>query len=139
MDVDEVWATIDEQRASLCDLLDGLSPEQWDHPSLCEGWRVREVAAHLTMAHSGPGEVLPWLVRGGFTFNGMIDRSARARAEVLSTDQIIARIRGFVGSRRHAVGTTHIEPMLDIMVHGQDIARPHGSDGSIGLTSRGRG
>lgn len=46
--------------------------------------------------------------------------------KVLSTDQIIARIRGFVGARRHAVGITHIEPMLDILVHGQDIARPLG-------------
>ncbi|HSU34700.1 MAG TPA: maleylpyruvate isomerase N-terminal domain-containing protein [Propionibacteriaceae bacterium] len=33
--------------------LDGLSTAQWDAPSRCEGWRVREVMAHITMAFRG--------------------------------------------------------------------------------------
>ena len=126
MDVDEVWNVIDEQRSDLCDLLETLTPEQWETPSLCEGWRVRDVAAHLTFAHGTLGEVLPEVLKAGFNFNKMIDRTARKRAAVLTDAEIIDRIRGFVGSRRHAVGVTHIEPMLDILVHGQDIARPLG-------------
>ena len=35
---------------ALADALAALSEEQWDTPSLCEGWRVREVIAHMTMA-----------------------------------------------------------------------------------------
>jgi uncharacterized protein (TIGR03083 family) len=35
--------------SALAGLLDAASAEQWDTPSLCEGWRVREVVAHLTM------------------------------------------------------------------------------------------
>jgi uncharacterized protein (TIGR03083 family) len=35
--------------AALADLLKALPVERWDPPSLCEGWRVREVVAHLTM------------------------------------------------------------------------------------------
>jgi uncharacterized protein (TIGR03083 family) len=126
MDVDEVWATTHEQRASLCDLLETLTPGQWETLSLCEGWRVRDVAAHLTLAHGTLGEVLPEFLRAGFSFNKTIDRTARKRAAALTEAEIIAWIRGFAGSRRHAVGTTHIEPMLDILVHGQDIARPLG-------------
>ena len=34
----------------LADLLDAVSDARWDTPSLCAGWRVREVIAHLTMA-----------------------------------------------------------------------------------------
>jgi uncharacterized protein (TIGR03083 family) len=34
----------------LADLLDSIPDVQWDTPSLCEGWRVREVIAHLTTA-----------------------------------------------------------------------------------------
>ena len=35
------------ERTELADLLDTLTPEQWDAPSLCTGWRVRDVTAHL--------------------------------------------------------------------------------------------
>ena len=65
MDLDEVWRSIDSERASLADLLDDLSPAEWETPSLCEAWRVREVAAHLTLAHTGPGaRSWRWSARG---------------------------------------------------------------------------
>ena len=34
---------------ALAELLDTFPDAQWDTPSLCAGWRVREVVAHLTM------------------------------------------------------------------------------------------
>jgi len=34
---------------ALAVILAGLSPEAWDAPTLCQGWRVREVVAHITM------------------------------------------------------------------------------------------
>ncbi|MCD9145965.1 hypothetical protein LUZ16_28600, partial [Streptomyces albireticuli] len=39
---------------------------------------------------------------------------------------LAAELRGMAGSRRHAVGTTPVEPLLDVLVHGQDIALPLG-------------
>ena len=53
MDRDEVWRTIDQQRAELADLMETFTDADWETPSLCEGWRVREVAAHLTLAQTG--------------------------------------------------------------------------------------
>jgi hypothetical protein len=41
MDLDVVWRTVDSERASLADLLDDLSPAEWETPSLCDAWRVR--------------------------------------------------------------------------------------------------
>jgi len=35
------------ERTDLVDLLVTLRPEQWEAPSLCEGWRVRDVVAHV--------------------------------------------------------------------------------------------
>lgn len=35
------------ERTELADLLATLTPEQWLAPSLCEGWRVRDVVAHV--------------------------------------------------------------------------------------------
>ena len=31
----------------VADLLDGLTPEQWESRSMCDGWRIRDVAGHL--------------------------------------------------------------------------------------------
>ena len=36
-------------RGELAALLDGLSADQWDAPSLCANWTVAQVTAHLTM------------------------------------------------------------------------------------------
>ncbi|HYY09314.1 MAG TPA: maleylpyruvate isomerase family mycothiol-dependent enzyme [Kineosporiaceae bacterium] len=33
----------------LADQLESLPPEGWDVPSLCDGWQVRHVVAHVTM------------------------------------------------------------------------------------------
>jgi hypothetical protein len=38
MDREDVWRAIDDQRRQLVDLLEDLSDEEWDHPSLCERW-----------------------------------------------------------------------------------------------------
>ena len=127
MDRDELWTTIDAERTSLADLLAELTPAEWEHPSWCDGWRVRDVAAHLTQAHMGLGAALVGAVRAGGSFDRMIRDTALAAA-VAPTDQLVARIRAMVGSRRHAVGTTEVEPLIDVLVHGQDIAVPLGRE-----------
>lgn len=35
------------ERAALVALLESLSPEEWDAPTVCAGWSVKDVAAHL--------------------------------------------------------------------------------------------
>jgi hypothetical protein len=44
----------------------------------------------------------------------------------LTHAQIVAKLRGFVGSRRRAPFVTELEPLLDILVHSQDICVPLG-------------
>jgi uncharacterized protein (TIGR03083 family) len=125
MDRDEVWQTIDEQRSSVADLLDELSPDEWETPSLCTDWRVREVAAHLTLAHAGIFRAAGWILRARGNFNRMIRDSAVDQAK-LPVDRYSPLIRDMVGSRKKAPGISHLEPLIDILVHGQDIAIPLG-------------
>lgn len=40
---------VGESFARLAAALDEANAAVWDAPSLCEGWRVREVIAHVTM------------------------------------------------------------------------------------------
>jgi uncharacterized protein (TIGR03083 family) len=125
MDVADVWRVIDEERSTLADLLEELSDDEWEHPSLCSAWRVRDVAAHLTLAHLGWGPAVVELLRAGGGFNRMI-RDTAVRQARLPVEEFPLRLRAMVGSRRKAPGVTHLEPMLDVIVHGQDITVPLG-------------
>jgi uncharacterized protein (TIGR03083 family) len=125
MDSDEVWRTIDEQRSDVADLLDKLSEQEWSTPSLCAAWTVRQVAAHLTLAHM---RLLPCLVAIGRS-RGSIDRMIRdtaIRQARLPVQDYAPRLRAMIGSRRTVPFVTELEPLLDILVHAQDIARPLG-------------
>ncbi|WP_344739476.1 maleylpyruvate isomerase family mycothiol-dependent enzyme, partial [Pseudonocardia halophobica] len=126
MDPDQVWQVIDAQRRCLADLLEGLSDEQWRQPSLCTGWTVRDVAAHLTQQQLGLRDLLATLARWRGSLDRTIQEAARRRAAAVPTGQIVAEIRATVGSRRHTLGVTRLETLIDILVHSQDIAIPLG-------------
>ncbi|MER5765054.1 maleylpyruvate isomerase family mycothiol-dependent enzyme [Streptomyces sp. NPDC002082] len=125
MTPDDVWRTIDSERLSLAALLDDLSPSEWETPSLCTGWRVREVAAHLTLAHLGVFPALVAAVRARGSFDRMIhDTAVREAGHPVA--EFAPRLRAMAGSRRKAPGVTRLEPLIDVLVHGQDIAVPLG-------------
>jgi len=126
MDRDEVWRAIDGERISLAGLLDSLGDQEWETPSLCAGWRVRDVAAHLTMAHLGVFPVAVAAVRARGNFDRMIHDSAVRQARRLPVQEYAPRLRAMAGSRRKAPGVSHLEPLIDVLVHGQDIAIPLG-------------
>ncbi|HET9871312.1 MAG TPA: maleylpyruvate isomerase family mycothiol-dependent enzyme [Propionibacteriaceae bacterium] len=122
----EVWSAIDDQRRRTADLLEQLSEEEWRRPSLCPGWTVRDVAAHLTLQELRIADALAAVIRhpgslGGI--NRMIRLSARHKAEQ-PVEQLIGELRATVGSRRSNVGVTNMETLIDILVHSQDIAIP---------------
>ena len=126
---DALWAGIDDQRTITAELLEGLAPEQWERPSLCDGWTVRQVAAHLTMQQQRLRDAASFLARHprmlrSVTLNATIHHSAVLQAQLLSTEQIIERIRNGIGSRRHNAFVTPLETLSDILVHSQDIAIP---------------
>lgn len=121
-----MWQVVDSERAGVAELLTSLSAAEWAHPSWCAGWTVREVAAHLTL---GPRitrpAVLVEIVRARGSFDRMVDATAR-RSATRPTGEIVAGLRGVVGSRRLAPGQSLRDAMMDVLVHGQDIAVPLG-------------
>ena len=127
MDLDDVWRAIDSERASLADLVDDLSPAEWETPSLCEGWLVRDVAAHLTLAQTGVWDAAVAAVRARGSFDRMI-RDSALRAGPLAPAECSRRIRAMVGSRRRAPFVSPVEPLTDVLVHGQDVAVPLGRE-----------
>ena len=55
MDREQAWEVIGDQRRALADLLAGLAADEWEQASLCDGWRVRDVAAHVVLGAHPPG------------------------------------------------------------------------------------
>lgn len=125
MDVDLVWWTIDAERASVADLLESLSPAEWRAPSLCDAWRVGDVAAHLGLAQTGLRDAAVAALRARGSFDRMI-RDTALRAAGDEPAEYAARLRAMAGSRRTAPFLSPMEPLVDVLVHGQDIAVPLG-------------
>jgi uncharacterized protein (TIGR03083 family) len=81
----ELMPTVAAQRREFGDVLEGLPESDWNAPSLCSGWRVREVVAHMTMPFRYPApRFLGEMVRSRGNFARMADRVARrdARAPI---------------------------------------------------------
>ena len=122
MDSDTIWRHIDTERSALADILEELPEDAWRAPSLCDAWTIRDVAAHLTFSHASLRELLGPAVRSGFRYNTTV-RDAAVRCP-LSHEQIVDKLRSFIGSRRTVPFVSEREPLLDILVHTQDICLP---------------
>ena len=78
---------------SLADLLSAATGAQWDTWSLCAGWRVREVIAHLTMAaRYSEQEFTAELQRRGLDVTQLSDEIA-GRDASLPAGQLVACLR----------------------------------------------
>lgn len=125
----DLRSLIAAERRDIADVLEGLTPRQWDSPSLCAGWRVREVAAHMSMGfrHSVP-QVLAQLVRARGSLHRMTDRLARRDAAAAAPDQLVAWLRD---NARHPwtppVGGL-VSALGHDVVHGLDITVALGLD-----------
>jgi uncharacterized protein (TIGR03083 family) len=123
MDRDEIWQVIDDQRLSLADLFDDLSADEWQAASLCDRWRVRDVAAHLTLAQLGALPAAAALLRARGHLDRMIHDTAVRQAR-RPAREYAGLLRAMAGSCKKAPGITDLEPLIDVLVHGQDIALP---------------
>ncbi|SDD29635.1 maleylpyruvate isomerase family mycothiol-dependent enzyme [Actinokineospora iranica] len=124
MNRDQVWREIAAARLRLADLLDDLPAEDWERPSLCAGWRVREVAAHLTLSpQTTLRTVLVEMARARGDFDKVVDVTARRQAK-LPTAEIVAQIRAFADSRRFAPGSGPVTTLMDVLTHTHDIMVP---------------
>jgi uncharacterized protein (TIGR03083 family) len=94
MSEQHLMATIAAERRDEAEMLAALPPEAWDAPTLCEGWRVREVVAHQTMPfrYSG-GRFAIEILKAGGNFNRMADRVARRDAAAMSAADLLATLR----------------------------------------------
>ncbi|MGG5257614.1 maleylpyruvate isomerase family mycothiol-dependent enzyme [Phycicoccus avicenniae] len=114
------------ERRDLLALLEDLAPHEWEAPSLCARWRVRDVVAHVLSYEVVGRAGLVSMVRRG---RGLPDRMNAAGVEDLATAE---------PARLVELLREHLEPsgpaalfggrvgLCDGMIHQQDIRRPLG-------------
>src|SRR5438477_7444523 len=80
----------DDENADFSAYLHTLSPSQWDEPSLCEGWRVRDVVGHILYGNELKLFTLPFkLARFGFSSDRSGKHYSIARAEGRTPAQLL--------------------------------------------------
>jgi uncharacterized protein (TIGR03083 family) len=114
------------EQADLVGLLTTLTPAQWDAPSLCAGWRVRDVVAHLVSYDGVPGrEIGRRLVRTRLSPNGAND-SGVADFTSRPSEELVDLLKGAEGTRGLPAQVAGWVVLTDTLIHHQDIRRPLG-------------
>jgi len=120
-----VFAAVAEERRQLADLLDELDEAQLATPSLCLGWNVKTVAAHVvSTVDDGMSGFLQMAIRRGSLGRG-IDELARRRAQS-PTAELVAGIRKHADRPISSPVFGPLGPLADILVHSGDIRIPLG-------------
>jgi uncharacterized protein (TIGR03083 family) len=121
----ELWQLIHEQRQKVGDVLGTLTDAEWESPSLCAGWRVRDVAAHMVETHlMTPPRFMGRFIGAGFRFNtfaanGVAQHASQTPAALLA-------------QYRETTPRTTAPPgpkptwLAEAVIHGEDVARPTG-------------
>jgi uncharacterized protein (TIGR03083 family) len=123
--VDAVWTLVHAERSALIDDLERLDVHRWDVPSLCPGWTVHDVVAHLvdTARTTRLGFVVG-LARAGFDFDRQNARGVE-RERGASPGETLERLRR-VASRTSSPPAPLDTRLVEEVVHGEDVRRPLG-------------
>jgi uncharacterized protein (TIGR03083 family) len=121
----DVWPLVHAERAALVEDLDRLEQDQWERPSLCKGWTVHDVAAHLVdTARTTRLGFLTGRARARFDFDRQNARGVE-RWRGATPQETLERLRA-VRSLTSTPPAPLDSRLVEEVVHGEDIRRPLG-------------
>jgi uncharacterized protein (TIGR03083 family) len=123
---EDLQAMVTADYLALGDLLEALPSSRWDTPSLCEGWRIREVVAHLTMpARYGEAEFMAELKDCDFDFGRLSNRIAE-RDGALPSSKLVSDVFSDVLHGWQPPGGGAMGALNHVVIHSLDITVPLG-------------
>jgi uncharacterized protein (TIGR03083 family) len=121
----DMWSTIAAERGALADDLIGLSTAEWRAASLCSGWSVEDVLAHMTStAQMTPPRFVVGFAGAGFNFGRFADRGIEAHRGAIP-EETLAGFRAQQHSTASPPGP-QASWLGETLVHAEDIRRPLG-------------
>jgi uncharacterized protein (TIGR03083 family) len=124
------------------DVLSTLAADQWEAPSMCRGWRVRDVAGHIVWRiGSSNRDLLASGARacldGRFVApSRAIDMLSRASAQA-DPEELVESIRSIAAAKAAGIGRHGISELTEAVVHGYDLAHPLGLTLPVDATASG--
>jgi uncharacterized protein (TIGR03083 family) len=121
----DIWSTIADERGALADDLAGLTPAQWETPSLCTRWTVRDVVAHLSATASiSPLKFFAGMAKAGFSF-AEFSKGEMTKHRGPDPAATLADFRSLQNSTSAPPGPK-VSWLGEIVIHSADIRRPLG-------------
>ena len=117
-----------EEIVDLAERLTDLDVEQWNAPSLCAEWRIRDVLAQVTAGAEGAfgvGAVLGGMLRHGFSFNRWLAADGKSRGQQ-DPSLILKGFRNVADNRNEQAEAPSVAGLMHVVIHGQDMCRPLG-------------
>jgi uncharacterized protein (TIGR03083 family) len=115
-----------DEREEFASFLDELTPEQWDSPTLCELWTVRQVAIHtVSYDELTTGGLVARVLKGRLNTD-RINAIGVADYADSTPEQITAMIRANTDPHGLTGGFGGRIALTDGMIHQQDIRRSIG-------------
>jgi uncharacterized protein (TIGR03083 family) len=120
-----MWAEVEDIGA----LLHELADDEFDQPSLCDGWMVRDVIGHMSYGHTTP---MPSIVAGLVKYKGNLTKGSFELSKQFAAERSPAELVRFWDaelvqkhSRKGIARTIKFsEALTDHLIHHQDIRRP---------------
>jgi uncharacterized protein (TIGR03083 family) len=114
------------ERTDLAEFVEQLTAQQWNAPTLCTGWRVRDVVAHaLGYDELAPAQLVARFAKGMFAVNRINALGVEAYAQHTPA-QLCGLVRDHVRPSGLSRGFGGRIALTDNMIHQQDIRRPLG-------------
>ena len=122
----ELTDAIAAERGDLAAMLAALPERAWDLPTLCAGWRVRDLVAHVTMPlRYSAARFVAELARSRGNFSAMADRCAR-RDGAAPAAELLAALRDNVSNPWKPPGGGYAGALTHDVIHGLDASVPLG-------------
>src|SRR2546423_829548 len=119
----DTWQMIRSERAALVDALGKLSDADWDKPSLCGGWTVHDVLAHMVAtAEMTPPKFFGKLIGSGFNFSTMTRKEIARVGTGRGGPELVEALRARIDARTAPPGPAP-SWLGETIVHGEDIFR----------------
>lgn len=110
----------------MADFLASLRLEQWDHPSLCQGWRIRDVAAHVVSYEDHSWADLIKRVAKARLRPGRLNEVALAEYSARDPQELVEFLRKHLTPRGATARFAGRVGLVDALIHHQDMRRPLG-------------
>jgi uncharacterized protein (TIGR03083 family) len=115
-----------DERADLAAFLATLTRQQWQAPTLCARWRVRDVVAHIISYDDlGARALLAVAARARFR-PGRINDAALTRYDRHSPEQLLALLASNLQPRGQPAALGGRAGLVETLIHHQDIRRALG-------------